>query len=735
MKIKILLLLFLPLILSAEPIPRRILAFWDSKADQIVEDTLIHATLEMPLNYLGLDVIYHDIQQSLPILSKNDEIRGVLICFPKVTAMKNPEKFIKWAIEAIDLGKKIVLMGNLGFLESSRKEYTPRDLQNKLFEKLGFVNYQEWIDYPYDYQVTLSEKELFPFERNLPQPLPGFYRTRVYESSTKSFLKIGLPGRPESEADLIIIGPNGAYVSNFYANSFDRLDFVNNPRLLGWYLNPFRFFEMAFDTSGLPIPDPTTLAGRRIFFMTCHGDNWNANTSIEEYQGKDIYNAEIILEKIIKPNPDLPVAVGLVAANFDPLWANRRKSQELARAYFSLPQVEAASHTYSHPFLWEFFRTGQPEKEINYLPFYPYGSWQNSFLSWFRAKMYQIYSPKEFAKRLKWGYFLPRAYANEKFNLDKEISGSIDYLNNFAPSDNKIKLLIWSGDSRPWDKPVQLCEKAGVKNFGGGFVQFDAEHPSNLFVYPLARKPGGIIQLYATANAENEYTNAWKDYFYRFELLPATLKNTESPRRIKPIHLYYHSYSGEFQASVNAILKNIAYIRTQSPIAILTGRYCDIGKGFFTTNIERIGNDIWKISNRQGLQTIRFDHVQNQMVDFNQSKGIIGFREHQGSLYVYLDAKVEEPILALTGFRDERVPYLIESNWEIWNYKNDDNRLDFSAQGWGKLFMRWKMSKVGSYEIVTAQAKKNFDTSNEGILEVELDLPYNQAIQMSIVTK
>jgi len=735
MRIALLLLLLIPLSLHGEPIQRHILAFWDSSVDKIVEDSIVHRTLEMPLNHLGLDLIYQDIHKPLPALSENDGIRGILICFSKATTIDNPEQFINWARKAIDLGKKIVLMGNPGFLADIKGTYTPGATQNRLFEKMGFTNSQVWVDYPADYHIIDSVEELFPFEKQLPTPLPGFYRTRVYDPATHSFLKVGIPGKPETDADLIIVGPHGGYISTFYANSFDVLLFSSSPRLLGWYLNPFRFFELAFDVSGLPIPDTTTLAGRRIFIATCHGDSWNSETSIEEYRGKEIYNSEIILEKIIKPNPDLPIAVGMVAADLDPKWAGKKKSQAIAKAYTSLLQVEASSHTYSHPFYWDFFASNDPEKEKDYLPFYTNGSWENSFKSWFRAKMYQIYSPKDFAKRLKWGYYLPRAYANEQFNLKKEITGAIDYLNQFAPENNKIKLLIWSGDSRPWDTPIQLCENAGIKNFGGGFVQFDSEHPSLLFVYPLCRKPGGIIQLYAAANAENAYTNEWEDYFYRFEFLPATLKNTESPRRLKPIHLYYHSYSGEFKASVNAILRNIAFIRTQSPIAIQVKRYCDIGTGFFTVAFEKVGEGSWKVLNRQGLQTIRFDQVRDQTVDFVDSQGVIGYLKHQGSLYVYLDAAVDEPVIALNRFRDDKTPYLMDSNWEIWNFKNNANHLNFHAIGWGSLSMRWKMPAPGTYLVTTPSGLKSFEATADGILTIDMDLPYNEQTKIGISPK
>ena len=63
-----LLLFFHPLSLcyAREYVPRGVLAFWDSRVSATVDDCLVHRTLEMPLNYLGLDVMYWDIQQPLP---------------------------------------------------------------------------------------------------------------------------------------------------------------------------------------------------------------------------------------------------------------------------------------------------------------------------------------------------------------------------------------------------------------------------------------------------------------------------------------------------------------------------------------------------------------------------------------------------------------------------------------------------------------------------------------------
>lgn len=729
--------LFFPLTLFGDNIPRRIIAFWDSIVDQNVDDCLVHRTLEMPLNYLGLDVIYYDIQQPLPNLSMQKDVRGILLCFQESTKMPNPKAFIEWAVEGIDKGKKVVILRNPGFLSDSQGNYTSGDLQNRLFEKIGFINTQEWIEYPFDYQVLNADKELFPFEKNYPTPLPGFYITQVYDPSAKAYLKVGVPDKSDNYSEPIIISPSGAYVSELFANTYDNILYSSSPRSLGWHFDPFQFFRIAFDIASTPIPDTTTLAGRRIYTATCHGDNWNTETAISEYKDKEISCAEVILEKVVKAHPDLPIAVGIVAADIDPKWVAKKDSQDVARRYLELPQVEAASHTYSHPFYWDFFRTGGPEKEIDYLYLYPYGTWQNSYLSWFRATYYQYFKPQELAKKkIKWGYTIPRSYANEPFDLNKEIFGAVDYINLFAPPENKVKLLIWSGDSRPWDTPLEMCYQAKIKNYGGGFSRFDPDYPSYLFVYPLGRKPGNFIQLYTAANAENSYTHEWRDTFYGFQFLPITLQNTESPRRIKPINLYFHSYSGEFEASLNALLKNINFIKAQSIISLRVARYCEIGEGFYSVEIESLGDKKWRIRNRKGLQTIRFDNVKETELDLNGSSGLVGCKEYQNSLYVYLDAAVQEPIISLKNpsIRPQQASplgYLVESSWEIWNLHREGQSISFYAQGWGKFVMQWRMPQ-GEYSITVNGENSSTTTSGKNIIAMKLDIPFNRKVLVTI---
>ena len=64
----------------------------------------------------------------------------------------------------------------------------------------------------------------------------------------------------------------------------------------------------------------------------------------------------MILERILTKYP-IPVTVSVVEANVRGLEKGLRPEQsdgfeKTARAIFALPQVEAATHTFSHPFVW-----------------------------------------------------------------------------------------------------------------------------------------------------------------------------------------------------------------------------------------------------------------------------------------------------------------------------------------------------------------------------------------------
>ena len=78
-----------------------------------------------------------------------------------------------------------------------------------------------------------------------------------------------------------------------------------------------------------------------------------------------------VLREAVAAFPDLPVTVAPIVADLDPAWFGSEQAQALAREFFDLPQVEIGTHTWSHPFDWNFFADGDVTKEVPLLRKYP----------------------------------------------------------------------------------------------------------------------------------------------------------------------------------------------------------------------------------------------------------------------------------------------------------------------------------------------------------------------------
>lgn len=221
----------------------------------------------------------------------------------------------------------------------------------------------------------------------------------------------------------------------------------------------------------------------------------------------------------------------------------------------------------------------------------------------------------------------------------------------------------------------------------------------------------------------------WEDRFFGFQYLIQTFQNTESPRRLKPINIYYHLYSGQKTASLNALLKNLRFAQKEEIAPIATSNYAKIAEGFYSTRFISLGEKVWQIKNRGALQTIRFDTADSLAVDMKNSIGVIGQRHYQGSLYVSLDAAELEPILALKEVapssqpHDASRPYLVQGRWKLWNLEFPKKyQMTFTAQGFGDGEMVWKVLKPGPYELNLSNGKKILQTlsaeaNKDGILK------------------
>lgn len=679
---------------SSSPIPRTILALYDGKEDSDARGTQIHLRAEMPLNHLGLTVRYHDIHQKLPPVESLSDVRGVLTWFVN-DEMPDPLEFVRWAEAAMDKGIRFVVMGEPGIHKNLEGRLTPLIVINRYLGKLGLQARRRSKIATFDVSLSHKNPQMVEFEHKYQGILPSFMQVQTTDESMISHLVASWGENPKRKSDLVVTGPQGGYVAQGYA-VYQLEDFQK------WYLNPFEFFRLAFATDAIPKPDTTTLSGRRIYYSHIDGDGWRNITQIERYKETRVSSAEVIFKEVLQRFPNFPVTVAPIVADLDFQWHGTPEMLSLAKRIFSLPQVEAASHTLSHPFNWKYFESYRPGNEWRtYLRKQKFGdrSVLKRYKPFLDPEDKNNVDPPDLVE-----YETPRAHGNFPFDLEKEISGSIEFINRLLPPGKRVRLYQWSGDCWVFPAALKKARDRKVFSINGGDSRFDSEFPSNLWVSPIGAQVGDQVQIYASASNENTYTDLWSDRFYGFKNLQWTIKNTETPRRVKPINVYYHMFSGEKEASLKALVENIRFAETQEIAPITTSHYAGIAQGFFSARFISLGPKTWRIENRGNLQTIRFDRAAALAADLENSKGVIGQRHYQGSLYIALDAAESSPVIALRGhpvdkgIPDSDRPYLIEGRWNVWDVQaTDANQIVFTAQGFGGGSLTWKVPGPGHY--------------------------------------
>ena len=117
-----------------------------------------------------------------------------------------------------------------------------------------------------------------------------------------------------------------------------------------------------------------------------------------------------------------------------------------------------------------------------------------------------------------------------------------------------VAVLQWSGDTSPYEAAVAAVREAGIVNINGGDTRFDSDYRSYGYVAPTGIPVGRERQIYASMSNENTYTYLWSARFFGYRHLLQTIDRTDLPIRVKPINVYYHTYSAEKIASLNALI-------------------------------------------------------------------------------------------------------------------------------------------------------------------------------------
>ncbi len=312
-------------------IPRKILFLYDSREEPL-DNAPIHLFLAMPLEYLGYIPDYWDIAEGLPSDVLKGRYAGIVTWLLRSKPTRD-KTLADWAYQQVQHKLPIVFMGQYTLashqkltqylkLDFNKQKLTPPLKLNKQSKQMGF--------------------EAKPAVRHIGLPL-------INSKTGDAWLKIR--GAKNKEVTPVFISSWGGVALTPYV--FQRVPALGGDvEFNRWIINPFEFLRAALQLNNIPVPDATTENGNRILTLHIDGDGFLNKSQLTGNR----YSAEMILDQFIKPQDLLPHTVSVIEYELGKAGINPELSsvaEAIARNIFKLPNVEIASHSYSHPFNWD----------------------------------------------------------------------------------------------------------------------------------------------------------------------------------------------------------------------------------------------------------------------------------------------------------------------------------------------------------------------------------------------
>ncbi|AIU27138.1 hypothetical protein LV28_11890 [Pandoraea pnomenusa] len=622
-----------------EVMPRKILMVQTPGDGEPIDLTTGARDISMPLNYLGYDVQYVNANSGqMPANVRTDRYAGIVVSIDR--NVNNAGAWRRWLLARIREGMRVAVIGQFGF---------PIDQQTA--QVLGLERVAGTVPGAVEPRVVSKS------------PMIGFEIMPTPDVRDALGVRVGPKGEPllrlkagDYTYDMAGMLPWGGYSLNPYGVT--SLAGIEQER---WAIQPIDFLRQALALPQMPVPDVTTENGRRLMFVHVDGDGF---ASRAEFPGVD-YGSMALYEQIFSKYL-VPTTLSVIEGEVGPTGLYPKISprlEEIARKMFALPNVEIGTHTYSHPFNLEQINQKTGERI--------YGK-----------------ANKEWGGDDAFSLDIP----NYRFNLDREIQGSIDYINQrLAPPGKKVVVLQWPGDAQAPAIAIRKAWKAGVLSINGGDTIITKTNNSwtNIAPYGVAK---GLLptefQVYAAVMDENVYTNDWLGPYYGYTRVLETFEMTDKPIRFKAVNLYYHMYSGTKVASLNALKDVYNAVLRQPVFPIFTTEYIrrvlDWRRVAVAREVTADGAPVrWRVRSGADLREMRWPGEGVPVM--GTSEDIAGYLPGPGGLYIHMGGDTAEFSIGAKGA--DRTPYISEAAGFVRDFKRTGRNLSFRFGGYYKPFV------------------------------------------------
>ena len=612
---------------AVEVMPRRVLLVHNGARDADGDEHYSPAQwlVAMPLHYLGWRVELLDIQRKdLPSGPLADRYAAVVGVF-ETQVDERAQDLARLIRQAVAEKVPLVFLNDFGLPSDSR-----------VVRDLGLALPGRPLRPPV--AVAYAQAPVVGFEA---QPLPDPSGVAVSAPSGSTPLLTIRDARGQT-FDGVALTPWGGYA----VRPFTTLS-LNRSAGAQWVIDPIEFLRRAIDRHGArPIPDVTTEAGRRLLMVHIDGDGF---ASRAEIPGSPLA-AEVMLKDFIA-RYRVPHTVSVIEGEVGPegLYPELSPTLErIAREIFALDHVEIASHSYSHPFFW---RT--------------------------------VVAAEKAGRRVvgAGGRKMHLPLLGYDFRLERDIRGSASYIDHrLAPPGKRTRVFLWTGDCVPPAAAIRATHEAGLLNMNGGDTTITRRFPSLTRVAPMSLRKDGWLQVFAPNQNENVYTNDWTGPFYGFDAVIETFELTDRPRRLKPMNIYYHTYSASKHSAIAALHRVYQWALAQPHMPVYGSEYILKVHDFEDFSIAReiappAGTEVFRLVGDGALRTVRLPAPLAQRVDWHRSDGVAGRREGVDGDYLHLAAARTRLVLAAEA--QPLSTEVAEANGRIDDFERDGDSIRF----------------------------------------------------------
>lgn len=565
-------------------------------------DTIAAGHLQMPLEWLGYEVEFRSIEKPLPDLPLENRYAGVVVDRTLEVPHEKEAAFAQWLGNLTATRMKILLSGNV--LEGSETA------RRQIMAAFNLQGTGESLDRFHNSRVTKRDEVVMRSETKLVPSRQVFCDiTAPPQSQVYLSLEAEDDHGDARHFDAAFRAPwGGAIFDPYIVRQY-------GPNHLYNMFDPFAFLAAVFGTPDFPVPDPTTRDGLRVFFSHIDGDGFNSLSHV----GSHRLNAEVIRDEVLKKYP-FPVTVSVIEASIRGLEADVEDSRpddyvRIARDIFSLPNVQAASHTFSHPFTWipgddDSIRLGREPANL----------------------------------------VLSSAAKYPKIVPEREVTGSLDYVNkNLLPPGHRAELLLWSGNCRPPPEALAAARRAHTLEMNGGTTILSRRWPGLAGVAPRITMMDDELQVYAPAQNEMYYTDDWKASFLGgFANVIETFELTGAPRRLKPVNIYYHFYSGERGDALAALQKAEDWALNQPLHTVHALEYVQSVHGARDCAIFQVDEHHWTLQTDGTIRAFRLP-ASSGFPQTGLDTGVTGWNDDLGVRYLHTNGSKKVEVMLLPG--------------------------------------------------------------------------------------